>query len=132
MATAKERKKGKEKDLFHYLKIVIVILSAAAFIVISILAFQFGRDIFSNEGRTGAEGAVTYTLTVTQGESVFRIGKDLEDHGIIRSGLVFWVQSKLYRCKIAPGEFTLSSDMSSKAILKYLHSEYLKTKDNAN
>ncbi len=128
MNKATTRKKQK-KDLFHYLKIAAMVLFLVFLVVICILAFRFGKEIFTNDAVSDEEHAVQYTLKVESGESVYQIGKDLETHGIIRSRLVFLVQSKLYRCKIAPGEFPVNSGMSSKAILKYLNDEYLKAKE---
>ena len=118
-----------KKDLFHYLKIVAVVLFFAFFAVACLLSYRFGVRLFTNDGLTGEDNKVTYTLRVTQGESVLKIGGDLETHGVISSRLVFFVQSKLYKCRIAPGEYQVNSAMSSKAILKYLHDEYLKARE---
>lgn len=124
---------SQKKDLLHYLKLVFLILSLVMLVVVCILAYRFGRRLFTNDGVTDEAHEVTYTLKVTKGESVYQIGKDLETHGIISSRLAFLVQSKLYNCRIAPGEYTVRSSMSSKAILKYLNAEYLKAKEsNAN
>ena len=128
MGKAASPKKTKN-DLFHYLKIAAMVLFLVVLVIICILAYRFGTEIFTNDGVTDEAHAVQYTLKVQAGESVYQIGKDLETHGIIRSRLVFLVQSKLYKCKIPPGEFTVNSGMSSKAILKYLNDEYLKAKD---
>ena len=51
---------------------------------------------------------------------------ELEKNGIIESGLAFWVQSKLYDCRIETGTYTVNSRNSSKEIIKYLNQEYLK------
>lgn len=126
MAKTEKRKKN---DLFHYLKLAVVILFSIFIVVVSILSYRFGVDVFTNEAVSDPDSAVTYVLKVEQGEGAYQIGKNLETHGIIRSRLVFLVQSKLYKCKIAPGEFTVNSGMSSKAILKYLNDEYLKAKE---
>ena len=124
--------KRKKNDLFHYLKFAAMVLFFVFLVIICILGYRFGVDIFTNEGVTDEAHAVQYTLKVEAGESVYNIGKDLETHGIIRSRLVFLVQSKLYKCKIPPGVFSVNSGMSSKAILKYLNDEYLKAKEAAS
>lgn len=126
------REKRKNRDLFHYLKVVAVILFFVLLIVVSVFSYRVGVQIFTNSGVSTEEEAVAYTLYVEKGESVFQIGRDLEDHGIINSALVFWIQSKLYKCKIAPGEYHVSSSSSSKAILKYLNNEYTKAIDAVN
>ncbi len=120
-------------DLFHYLKIAVMILIAAMIVVLCILSYRAGVLIFTNDGRTAEnEPAVRYTIEIAQGESVLSIGRELREAGIIESGVVFFIQSKLFKCKIAPGTYTLSSDKSSKAILKYLHSEYEKARAESN
>ncbi|MBO4412179.1 MAG: endolytic transglycosylase MltG [Lachnospiraceae bacterium] len=118
-----------KKDLFHYLKILIVVLFFVLLAIVCYVSFRFGVLIFTNDGVTDSEHAVTYTLRVEQGESVYQIGRDLETHGIIENRFVFMIQSKLYKCTIAPGTFTVNSGMSSKEILKYLNREYIKAKD---
>ncbi|MBR4769188.1 MAG: endolytic transglycosylase MltG [Lachnospiraceae bacterium] len=124
METARRKKKA---DLFHILKIVIMGLLIALFIVLIALSYRAGVLLFTNDGVTGPdEREVTYTLQVEKGDSVLKIGSVLKENGIISSAVVFFVQSKLYKCRIAPGTYTLSSRNSSKAILKYLEEEYLK------
>lgn len=124
---AEKQTRKKRKDAFHVLKIVIVALVGVLVVVMTVLAFRAGTLVFTNDGLTAEnEPERTYTITIRQGTSTLRIGSELRRAGIIRSSVVFLIQSKLYRCKIAPGTYTLSSRDSSKAILKYLHSEYEK------
>lgn len=122
-----EARRKPKTDLFHILKIAIMVLLAALFIVLIVLSYRAGVLVFTNDGMTGPdEKPVTVTVEIKKGDSVLRIGSTLKEHGIIPSALVFYVQSKLYRCRIAPGIYTFSSADSSKKILKYLEEEYLK------
>ncbi len=123
----KNRTKTKQ-DFFHVMKIVTGILLFAVVVLLSILGFRLGRQIFTDTPKTVYRTEhISYDLTVTKGESVLKVGRDLEEHGIIESGFAFFVQSKVYSCKIAPGTYTVSSRTSSKDILKYLNAEFLKT-----
>ena len=120
----------KKEDFLHYMKIVIAILIVVFVVLACYFGYRFGRMIFSDKPMTNSSvNAVTYTLKVTKGESVLAIGDDLERHGVIESGLAFFVQSKLYSCKIDPGVYEVSSMHSSKAILKQLYAEYQKARE---
>lgn len=122
MATGKTEKK---EDLFHYMKIIIAILVVAMVILLCYFGYRFGRTVFSDAPMTNSIATnVSYDITVVKGESALAVGKELEEHGIIESGLAFFVQTKIYSCKIAPGTYTVSSKMSSKNIAKFFNTEY--------
>lgn len=123
-----EKNSKKTKDTFRTLKRIIVILLIVLIAVLCIFGYRFGRDLFSDKGLTDKETAVGYTLIVEDGDSTMKVGEKLVSRGIISSSLVFFAQSKLYKCKITAGEYPVDSSMSSKAILKYLHQEYEKKK----
>lgn len=112
---------SKKKDLFHYLKIVIAILLLALVVLLAIFGYRFGAALFTDAGKDAAGQGKEYTITVVQGEKTFAIGRELADAEVIDSPLVFLVQSKLFKCTISPGTYTVSSEQSSKAILKYLY-----------
>lgn len=116
------------KDVFHYLKLVVAVLALVFLVLASVFGYRFGAALFTEEGVLPEGKGQAYTLTVEQGESTFQIGLDLERHGIIRSALVFFVQSKLFKCRIDAGSYEVRSDQSSKAILKYLNQQYEKNR----
>jgi len=119
-------KTGTGKDFFHYLRIVIGVLMGVFIGISAYIGFRFGRMIFTDEPMTRIRtDHVSYELTVREGESVLSVGKDLEEHGIIENRFVFFVQSRIYKCRIAPGTYTVSSRDSSKAILKSLENAYV-------
>jgi len=125
----KENKDRSEKtrDLFHYLKIVIAVLMVVFIAISSYFGFRLGRMIFTDDAKTTLRtDHISYELVVTKGESVLAIGRDLEEHGIIESGLAFFLQSKIYKCRIAPGTYTVNSRDSSKAIIKELNNAYVR------
>jgi len=122
--TKPERDRG---DLFHYIRIVIGILTLTLVVLACYFGYLLGREIFTDEARTTKRTEhVTYTLTVKKGEGSLAVGMDLKEHGVIRNALAFAVQTKVYQTKIEAGEYTVSSRQSSKAIAKYLNDEYVK------
>ena len=119
------KKKEKQKqDAFHYLKLAIAVLFVAMTVLLAIFGYRFGRELFSDEAISETGKGVEYTLQIEPRENVLTIGKDLREHGIIRSELVFFIQSRLYGMKIDPGVYTVSSDQSSRAILRMLNQQY--------
>ena len=120
----KEKKAKQKQDAFHYLKFAIMVLFIAMTVLLAVFGYRFGQDLFSDEAVSEEGKGVAYTLQIEPRESVLNIGKDLREHGIIKSGLVFFVQSKLYGLKIDPGTYTVSSEQSSKAILRMLNQQH--------
>ncbi|MBO7365046.1 MAG: endolytic transglycosylase MltG [Lachnospiraceae bacterium] len=119
--------KKKKEDLTHFLKVLMMALFAVLVILACVSGYRLGRMVFTDKPRTNAAGShITYVIRIERGESVFSIGMELERAGVIESGLAFLIQSKLYSCRIEAGTYTLSSANSSKEILKYLNSEYVK------
>lgn len=125
---AKDRNSSEKKgDFLHYMRIVIAVLMLAFTGISCYAGVKFGRLVFTDDARTTLRTEhISYELTVTKGESVLAIGRDLEEHGIIESAAAFFVQSKVYKCKIAPGTYTVSSRDSSKAIVKQLNNAFIK------
>ena len=113
----------KKKDLFHYLKIATAILLIVLVVLLAVFGYKFGGDLFTDAGLAEKGQGVEYTLTVQKGESTFSVGRELKAAGIISSPLVFLVQSKLFKCTMTPGTYQVSSEQSSKAILKYLNAQ---------
>jgi cell division protein YceG involved in septum cleavage len=126
---AKKQPKKKEKvkqkqDAFHYLKFTIMVLFIAMIVLLTVFGYRFGQDLFSDESVSEPGKGVDYTLKIEPRESVFTIGTELREHGIIKSAAVFFIQSRLYGLKIDPGTYVVSSEQSSKAILRYLNQQY--------
>ncbi len=116
----------KKEDLFHYLRIVIAILALVLVVLLSYFGYRLGRMVFSDEGLTNLRTENrSYTLVVEKGESVLTIGRELQKNNIIENGLAFFIQSKVYSCKVEPGIYNVTSRQSSKEIIKYLNQEYL-------
>ena len=121
----KPKQKAKQKrDAFHYLKFAIMVLFIAMTVLLAVFGYRFGRDLFSDEAVSEEGQGIEYTLQIESRENVLTIGKDLREHGIIRSEIVFFIQSRLYGLKIDPGTYVVSSEQSSKAILRMLNQQY--------
>ena len=119
------KKKAKQKqDAFQYLKFAIMVLFIAMTVLLAVFGYRFGRDLFSDEAVSEKGKGVEYTLQIEPRENVLTIGRDLREHGIIRSEIVFFIQSRLYGLKIDPGTYVVSSEQSSKAILRMLNQQY--------
>lgn len=123
---AGRKKETNKEDLFHYLKIAAAVLFLVFLFLAGFFGFRLGQMIFSDEPLTSVKADhVSYELKVEKGENVLSIGMDLEKHGVIESGLAFYLQSKVYKCRIDPGTYTVNSKRSSKDILKDLNQAYL-------
>ena len=119
---------AEDRDFLHYLKIAIAVMVLLLIVLASYFGYHFGRQVFTDESLADKKGTVReYVLEVAAGESTLQVGIDLEKHGIIESALAYTVQTKIYQGKIAPGSYTVSSEKSSKEIVKYLNTEYEKT-----
>ena len=119
------KKKARQKqDAFHYLKFAIMVLFIAMIALLAVFGYRFGRALFSDQSVSESGKGVEYVLRVEPRESVYTIGSDLKEHGIIESAAVFFIQSRLYGLKIDPGSYTVSSEQSSKAILRMLNQKY--------
>ena len=125
---AQKKKKDKE-DVLHVLKIILAVLLLVVGVLLAAASYYMGRQVFTDEPVSDSRTtAVTYDITIEQGESTLLVGWDLSRHGVIRSGIAFFIQSKVYDCKIAPGTYSVNSKSSSKEIIKYLNQEYLRKK----
>ncbi|GEM_PF-2811450 len=123
---AGRKKNANKEDLFHYLKIAAAVLFLVFLFLAGFFGFRLGQMVFSDEPLTTTRDThVSYDLKVEKGENVLMIGIDLERHGVIESGLAFYIQSKVYKCRIEPGTYTVNSKRSSKDILKDLNQAYL-------
>ena len=125
---ARAEGEDRRKDALHYLRIVIAVLLTALIILALFFAFRLGQQVFSKKAMTQKKGEHrNYTLVVREGEGTLQIGRELQKNRIIESGAAFFLQSKIFQCRIAPGTYNVSSSMSSRDILKYLNQEWQKT-----
>ena len=126
---ARSGKKRNKEDVLHYFKVALAVFALVFGVFLAVVSYRFGRLVFTDDAMTDTRSQmITYEITIRKGESTILVGWELQKAGVIRSAAAFFMQSKVYRCKIAPGTYTVYSKNSSKEIVKYLNQEYLKQK----
>lgn len=114
-----------KKVLWHImclvLKIVLVVLISFGLYHVGTYAFDFGRQIYSEEGMTAAPGK-DVAVVISEGESTKEIAQMLEQFGLIRNSFVFLVQERLskYHGQIQPGNYVLNTSQSGNDMIAIL------------
>lgn len=114
-----------KKVLWHImclvLKILLVVLISFGLYHIGTYAFDFGRQIYSEEGMTAAPGK-DVAVVISEGESTKEIAQMLEQFGLIRNSFVFLVQERLskYHGQIQPGNYVLNTSQSGNDMIAIL------------
>ena len=114
-----------KKVLWHImclvLKILLVVLISFGLYHIGTYAFDFGRQIYSEEGMTAAPGK-DVAVVISEGESTREIAQMLEQFGLIRNSFVFLVQERLskYHGQIQPGNYVLNTSQSGNDMIAIL------------
>lgn len=73
-------------------------------------SYQFAYSVFNEQAISPGEGQ-EITVVVSEGDSAAKIGRTLENKGLISDARVFWVQELLsnYHNQIKPGTYVLST-----------------------
>ena len=114
-----------KKVLWHImclvLKIVLVVLISFGLYHVGTYAFDFGRQIYSEEGMTAAPGK-DVAVVISEGESTKEIAQMLKQFGLIRNSFVFLVQERLskYHGQIQPGNYVLNTSQSGNDMIAIL------------
>lgn len=103
------------------LKVLLIALITLGLYQFGTYAFDFGRQIYSEEGMTAAPGK-DVAVVVSEGESVKEIAQMLERFGLIRNAYVFMVQERLsrYHGQIQPGNYVLNTSQSGNTMIAIL------------
>ena len=103
------------------LKILLVVLISFGLYHVGTYAFDFGRQIYSEEGMTAAPGK-DVAVVISEGESTKEIAQMLEQFGLIRNSFVFLVQERLskYHGQIQPGNYVLNTSQSGNDMIAIL------------
>ncbi|MBE5959298.1 MAG: endolytic transglycosylase MltG [Lachnospiraceae bacterium] len=97
---------------FVYSVAVIILLYC------SLAAFHLGTEIFSKEGVEEAPGT-EMTVEVSAGTSLRQLGEELEEDGIVRNSIVFYIQTIIYEVKsVQPGMYKFNTSDSGDKIIK--------------
>ncbi len=97
----------------------IVFLVLAVFLLYegAVKGYWLGHEIFCPSAIETEPGKVR-TVTITKDESASEAGEALEKVGLIKSRLVFVMQSKIYEYKIYPGTYQFTTAQTSLDMLK--------------
>ena len=103
------------------LKVLLVAFISFGLYQFGTYAFEFGRQIYSEEGMTAAPGK-DVAVVVSEGESTKEVAQMLERFGLIRNAYVFLVQERLsrYHGQIQPGNYVLNTAMSGNIMIAIL------------
>ena len=103
------------------LKVLLIALITLGLYQFGTYAFDFGRQIYSEEGMTAAPGK-DVAVVVSEGESVKEIVQMLERFGLVRNAYVFMVQERLsrYHGQIQPGNYVLNTSQSGNTMIAIL------------
>ncbi len=103
-------------------KLVFYAVAAVVIVVVAREAYSFGYGIFYAPAMEAEPGTTVY-VTLTGDESVYEVGKILEEEGLIRNSAAFAVQASLYDYSVKPGTFELSTTKSSKQLIGILRDD---------
>ena len=77
-------------------------------------AYQFGYDVFNQQAMSPGEGQQV-TVVIKEGASAYKVGKTLEQKGLIKDALAFTIQERMsaYHGQIKAGTYLLSTAYTS-------------------
>ena len=117
--------------VLQYVLIVILIMLIVRY---AREAYAIGYGAFSEEAMDAEGEGHEVTVEIKDGMSVSEIGQLLEKDGLIKDARVFPLQERLssYHGKLAPGTYTLTSDMTPDEILKALAQDSSEGEDGSS
>lgn len=91
-------------------------------------AYQFGYDVFNQQG----EGQQV-TVVIKEGASAYKVGKTLEQKGLVKDALAFTIQERMsaYHGQIKAGTYLLSTAYTPTRIMAVLSGEESKEGSNS-
>lgn len=102
-------------------KILLYVCVVFFIIWVGKTTYQFGYDVFNQQAMRPGEGQEV-TVVISEGASVYEIGKTLESKGLVKDAEVFFVQELLsnYRGQLKPGTYLLSTAYTPTRIMGIL------------
>lgn len=95
---------------------------AIILILLGTFGYNFGRDVFSDEGYEEDPGTEV-VVTIESGDTLTSVAKKLYNDGVIAKKSVYYVQSLIYEADYKPGTYTLNSSMDGETIIETLCTE---------
>ncbi|MBQ9155602.1 MAG: endolytic transglycosylase MltG [Eubacterium sp.] len=105
---------------------VIRLLFLIFFILLSVLAFnearKIGYAVFADQAYDNSASATESLITVTEGESLLNIAKDLERTGIVKNARITALSFRTMEGydRIKPGEYILRASMKPSQIMEII------------
>lgn len=112
-------KKTSENMMRMSIKISVYTLLVVGMIILATRGYRFGEDVFSEKGTEDYPGT-DITVTIEQGASTMEVAQMLENKGLVKDKIIFYVQSYLYEASFIPGEYTLNTSSSPETIVEKL------------
>ncbi len=105
-------------------KIALYICIIVFLIWVGRSAYQFGYDVFNQQAMSPGEGQQV-TVVIKEGSSAYKVGKTLEQKGLIKNALAFAVQERMsaYHGQLKAGTYLLSTAYTPTRILAVLSGE---------
>lgn len=118
------KKKKAAIGAFAVLRILLLVLIAAALFQVGKKAYAFGYQVFAEEPASDPPGKKA-VVTSEEGISAKELAALLKSKRLIRDERVFWVQYQLseYKDKLKSGSYILNSSWTSEEILSTLSGE---------
>ena len=87
-------------------------------------SYQFGLDVFNQQAMSPGEGQQV-TVVIKEGASAYKVGKTLEQKGLIKDAAAFVVQERMsaYHGQIKAGTYLLSTAYTPTRIIAVLSGE---------
>ena len=81
-----------------FIKVTVYFVVAAVLIILGTVSYNFGKDVFANEGYEEAPGT-EIVVTIDSGDSKMDVAQKLYDNHVVEKKMVYYVQSILYEAK---------------------------------
>lgn len=119
-----EKQKGVSVVLSGIIKILLSVAVVLFLYMGAIRAYDFGYRIFAEEPVSEAPGR-DITVTITEGMSGKEIAELLEEKGVIRDDLIFYIQNQFshYKGSFQAGTYELNTSMDNDEIMAVLSGE---------
>ena len=115
-----------------FFKIALYVCVAVLVIWIGKVTYQFGYNIFNQQAMSPGEGQQV-TVVIKEGASAYKVGKTLEQKGLIKDALAFTIQERMsaYHGQIKAGTYLLSTAYTPTRIIAVLSGEESKEGSNS-
>ena len=107
-----------------FFKIVLYICVIVLLFWVGKASYQFGHDVFNQQAMSPGEGQQV-TVVIKEGASAYKVGKTLEQKGLIKDAAAFVVQERMsaYHGQIKAGTYLLSTAYTPTRLIAVLSGE---------